>query len=161
MPVDDAAAPEAPRAAHLVFQPINRELALAVASGDLAGLEPAPGWPHADTRDAMALAAAHGAADTWLVTLEGRVVGDCGVHGPVDAGRSVEIGYGLAAPVRGQGYGTEMVVAMSEWLLSRPRIRIIRAHTAVDNAPSRHALEKAGFRRTGWAGDLLVYARER
>jgi RimJ/RimL family protein N-acetyltransferase len=57
----------------------------------------------------------------------------------------VEIGYGLAAPSRGQGYGSEAVAAVTEWLLSQPGVRQVRAHTLTDNAPSRRVLEKAAF----------------
>ena len=63
----------------------------------------------------------------------------------MDAAGSVEIGYGLAAPSRGQGYGSEAVAAVTEWLLSQPEVRQVQAHTLTSNAPSRRVLEKAGF----------------
>ena len=61
----------------------------------------------------------------------------------------MEIGYGLAAPSRGQGYGSEAVAAVTEWLLSQPGVRQVRAHTLTSNAPSRRVLEKAGFTYVG------------
>jgi len=78
--------------------------------------------------------------------------GDIGTHGPVDEAGSVEIGYGLAAPSRGQGYGSEAVAAVTGWLLSQPGVRQVRAHTLTSNAPSRRVLEKAGFTHLGLDG---------
>jgi RimJ/RimL family protein N-acetyltransferase len=72
----------------------------------------------------------------------------------------VEIGYGLAAPSRGQGYGSEAVAAITEWLLARPEVRQIRACTLVDNTPSRRVLEKAGFTYTGIEDGEAIYQQD-
>ena len=59
----------------------------------------------------------------WLVTLDDLVIGDCGAHGDPSPGGDVEIGYGLAEPYRGRGYGTELVTALSDWLLAQPGVK--------------------------------------
>jgi ribosomal-protein-alanine N-acetyltransferase len=87
------------------------------------------------------------------------VIGDCGTHAPVDAAGFVEIGYGLAAHFRGQGYGTEVVAAISDWLLSQPEVRVIRATIVQDNAASRRVLEKARFKAIGITDSEAVYER--
>jgi RimJ/RimL family protein N-acetyltransferase len=43
-------------------------------------------------------------------------------------------------------YGSELVIAMSEWLLGQSGVTRVSAHAALDKWPSRRALERAGFR---------------
>jgi RimJ/RimL family protein N-acetyltransferase len=130
----------------LVLEPIAAGAAEAVVRGDLSGLRVGEGWPHADTVDGLRMAVRHGHAAGWFVTLGGEIIGDCGTHGPPDEAGDVEIGYGLAAPYRGRGYGSELVVAASEWLLGRPGVsRVVARAVLADNVPSRRALERAGF----------------
>lgn len=130
----------------LVLVPVSSELAQAIIAGDLSAVRAADGWPHQGTLDGLRMALARGHAPGWLVTAGGVVIGDCGVHGEPDEQGEVEIGYGLAAPYRGIGYGTELVIAISEWLLEQSAVAQVCAHTAIDNWASRRALERAGFR---------------
>ena len=130
----------------LVLVPASRELAQAIIEGDLSAVTPAEGWPHQGTLDGFGMALARGHAPGWLVTSDGLVIGDCGMHGEPDDAGEVEIGFGLAAPYRGLGYGTELVTAVSEWLLEQRGVARVCAHAALDNWPSRRALERAGFR---------------
>jgi RimJ/RimL family protein N-acetyltransferase len=144
----------------LVLVPMSTEAARAILSGDLSAFERVDGWPHADTLDAVRMALKTDAAwPVWLVTLDGRVIGDCGTVGPVDEAGDIDIGYGLAAEHRGAGYGTELVEALSRWLLRRPGVRrVVAREVAADNTPSRRALERAGFRLERSDGDLVWYA---
>jgi RimJ/RimL family protein N-acetyltransferase len=150
--------------ARLLLEPMTAEMARAILAGDLsvltaAGLTAADGWPHEDTADGLAMAGKGGYPPGWLITAGGAVIGDIGTHGPVDEAGRVEIGYGLAAPSRGQGYGSEAVAAVTEWLLSQPGVREVRAHTLTDNAPSRRVLEKAGFAYRGLDEGEALYQR--
>ncbi len=90
---------------------------------------------------------------------DGAVIGGCGTHGPVDEAGCVEVGYGLAAPSRGQGYGSEAATAITEWLLAQPEVRETCARTLLANVPSRRVLEKAGFLLAGTDEDEAVYER--
>jgi len=65
-----------------------------------------------------------------------------------------------AAPSRGQGYGREAVLAVTEWLLSQPEVRLVQAHTLTDSLPSRRVLEKAGFRYLGLDEGEALYQRD-
>lgn len=113
--------------------------------GGSGGLPVAPGWPHADTADALAFAR-HGGF-TWLVLDDdGRVAGECGTKGAPDRHGVVEIGYGLAAPSRGRGLGRRLVVALVEELRAQPGVRRIEAEVHLGNTASRRVLELAGFR---------------
>ena len=145
--------------ARLRLEPLTAETARAILAGDLSGLTAADGWPHEDTADGLAMAVKTGHPPGWLVTVGGTVIGDIGTHGPVDEAGRVEIGYGLAAPSRGQGYGSEAVAAVTEWLLRQPGVRQIRAHTLTSNAPSRRVLEKAGFTYGGLDEGEALYQR--
>lgn len=98
----------------LALRPFRDDEARAVVSGDVSGLTPGEGWPHADTVDGLAMAIAGGHPPGWLVLLDGAVIGDGGLHGVVDSGGTVEIGYGVAAPFRGLGYGSEVVKAIAD-----------------------------------------------
>ena len=150
--------------ARLRLEPLTAETARAILAGDLsgltaAGLTIADGWPHEDTADGLAMAGKAGYPPGWLITAGGAIIGDCGTHGPVDEAGRVEIGYGLAAPSRGQGYGSEAVAAITEWLLSQPGVRQLRAHTLTSNEPSRRVLEKAGFTYVGLDEGEALYQR--
>lgn len=113
-----------------------------------AGLRTGPGWPHAATADALRPLAEHGTEGDdggWLVTVEGVVVGDCGWRGGPDAAGDVLLGYGLAAPARRQGLGTEAVAVLCAWAERQPGVRRLVAEVHVDNEPSRRLLRRLGF----------------
>ena len=145
--------------ARLRLEPISTDSARAILAGDLSGLTAAEGWPHEDTADGLRMAVKGGHPPGWLITADGTVIGDAGIHGPVDEAGGVEIGYGLAAPWRGQGYGSEAVAAITEWLLSVPEVRRVHARTLTSNAPSRRVLEKADFQFVGIDDEEAVYQR--
>ncbi len=146
--VPEGHAPRTSPAAAVVLHPLSRRAAAALADGDFTAVNAADGWPHDDTLDGPRLAA-DGPGRAWLVILDGLVVGECGTHGPVGPGGTVEIGYGLAAPYRGRGHGRQVVSALARSLLHEPDIAELIAHTDTANIPSRRALEGVGFRLTG------------
>jgi ribosomal-protein-alanine N-acetyltransferase len=93
------------------------------------------------------------------VLLDGVVIGDGGTHGEPDAAGDVELGYGLAGPYRGHGYGSEVVTALSQWLLAQPGVRRVVARGVLeDNVASRRALEGAGFELESAAEGQVSYA---
>ena len=136
---------------------------LPLPSGPLADLEGSRGWPHADTVDALGMHAEHGSIGpycSWLVVVDGSVVGDVGCHGGPDSDGVVEIGYGIAAPSRRRGYATEAVGALVSFLAVQPAVSTIRASTHEGNSPSRHVLDRVGFvpiGREGDHGETVVY----
>lgn len=143
------------RTERLVLVPQTLTAARAMLAGKDAGLPFAPGYPHADSLDAVRMTVEHGGPDDggWFVTLaeDGRVVGDCGTFGPPDDDGRVEIGYGLAAPSRGQGIGTEAVRALVEHLVTQPGVRVVTGSVEVGNEPSRRLLVALGFTLVGEA----------
>ena len=136
--------------------PATAEHIAAVEAGQApAGLVLAQGFPHADTLDGLRMGLG------WLVVVDGRVVGDCGMHGPGDDPGVVEIGYGLAEPERGRGYGGEAVRLLSDWLLEQPLVRAVVAEVDPDNVPSRRVLEKNGFLREAAGPGGVLFRRSR
>jgi ribosomal-protein-alanine N-acetyltransferase len=124
--------------------------ARAIVSGDLTGVDPGPGWPHADTHDALRMDAGHASRDDQTAFLAvlvetGQVVGDGGWKGGPDPDGSAEIGYGLSARYRGRGLGTELVGMLADWAEGQPGVTQITAEVLVGNLPSRKALERNGF----------------
>lgn len=49
-------------------------------------------------------------------------VGQLGCKGPPDENSVVEIGYGISPKVWGHGYATEIVGALTAWLLQQPAV---------------------------------------
>jgi RimJ/RimL family protein N-acetyltransferase len=131
----------------LLLVPMAPEVVAQMLAGDLSGIRPGEGYPHEDTLVPMQTAAKYGVdLPGWFVTLDGVVIGDCHTHGSADEAGDIEIGYGLAEPYRGRGFGTELVKGFSAWLLGQEGIRrVVARHVPVDNVPSRRALESAGF----------------
>jgi len=140
------------RTPRLVLVPQTREAASALLDGRDCGLPLAEGYPHADSLDGLRMYVEHGGDDGggWFVTLaeDGRVIGDCGTHGWVDEAGRVEIGYGLAAPFRGRGFGTELVRAYADWIAAQPGVRVVTASVEVGNESSRRLLVRLGFTLT-------------
>lgn len=139
--------------------PVPQDLARAVVSGDLSVVDAAPGWPHADTVDALRPVAESGGAGTFLVVVEGRVIGECGWYGPPGDDGTVEIGYGLAGPSRGRGHGAAAVAALLEWVCAQPGVRAVSAEVESQNVPSRRVLERLGFAVAGTEGARVRYIR--
>lgn len=139
--------------AQVALVPVSLGLARAVVAGEdptpfLTPLLAGRGWPHADTVDALRPLAEHGEEGDdggWLVVRDGEVVGDCGWRGGPDAEGSVVIGYGLAAPARRQGLGTEAVALLCAWAEQQPGVQRIVADVHLDNEASRRMLRRLGF----------------
>ena len=151
--------------------PVPHEISVAVVTGRglgdalaTTGLTAAPGWPHADTVDALRPLAEHGgpgpAHGTFLVVVDGELIGECGWFGAPDDNGVVEIGYGLAGPARGRGLGTEAVGVLTTWVEQQPGVRRISADALVGNAPSRRVLERLGFRPEAEHPPYVTYVRD-
>lgn len=139
----------------VTLHPVSYDVARAVLRGSapelraaLGPLEPGPGWPHTDTPDALRPLAEHGGPGQdggWLVVVDGRVVGDCGWLGGPGPDGDCEVGYGLAAPARGQGLGLEAVAVLVAWAEQQPGVRRVVADVLPGNEPSLRLLARLGF----------------
>jgi RimJ/RimL family protein N-acetyltransferase len=145
--------PDRPRLVTERLELVPQSLAAvrALVEGREPGLPLAEGYPHADSLDGMRIAAAHATEDAslggWFIVrvADGAVIGDLGTKGVVDERGRVEIGYGLSAAFRRQGYGGEAVAALASWLGTQPGVRAVTAEVEVGNDASRRLLERLGF----------------
>jgi RimJ/RimL family protein N-acetyltransferase len=144
----------------LVLEPVTRQLALDVVSGHFSDIPAGAGWPHADTADAMAMALAPDAGPSWVVTVDGVVIGDCGAFSWPDERGVVEIGYGLAERFRGEGYATEAAGGMCRWLFEAGARTITATAVEAANVASRRVLEKLAFVLVADDGRYVSYRLE-
>jgi RimJ/RimL family protein N-acetyltransferase len=131
------------------------------------GLALSRAWPLPDLRDVLPMqAAASPEAEpfgVWVMAeRETRtVIGDIGLMGPPDEDGLVETGYSVVPERRRLGLATEALAAMVAWALEQPRVLGVIARCDAGNAPSRRALERAGFRVTGTdGGGMLTWRRD-
>lgn len=87
---------------------------------------------------------------------DGMAIGGIGFHGPPTEGVA-EIGYDLSISARGAGWATDALLALAEWALTRPGVRVLLATTEPDNIPSQRVLERAGFTRVADHGALRAF----
>lgn len=113
-----------------------------------------PDYPHSDSMAAARLQRDGLGIDNWvpgfgmhlIVRLDdGLVVGDVGFHAPPDARGALEIGYGLAASARGQGYASRAVRLLCAAAFTNSAVSTIIATTTADNPASIAVLERCGF----------------
>jgi RimJ/RimL family protein N-acetyltransferase len=87
----------------------------------------------------------------FAVALAGsdELIGDCGVHVPLDEPRQAEIGFTFAADRQGHGYATEAVRRLLDYLFhDRDKHRVVAACDA-RNVRSSALLHRVGMRREG------------
>jgi [ribosomal protein S5]-alanine N-acetyltransferase len=87
----------------------------------------------------------------------GVVVGDAGLALSAGVGPDVELGYTLARGWWGRGLATEAAAACVAAAFDGLGLRALTAIVEPGNAPSRHVLEKLGFRP---AGRRTAFGRE-
>jgi len=75
----------------------------------------------------------------------GEMIGDCALHALADAPGEAEIGFTLASRFRGQGYATEAVACLLDYLFGPRRKQRVLAITDVRNIRSIAVLERLGF----------------
>jgi Acetyltransferase (GNAT) domain len=85
---------------------------------------------------------------------------DTGAHGGaislfnVDWRRGcTEVGYGVRTGLRGRGYVTEALAALTSWALSEGGMARVELKTESGNAASRRVAEKVGYTREGTVAD--------
>lgn len=152
-------------APRLVVEPVAREQVAAFVAGDFSTVRPGAGWPVDESvpgSPPWRLSLKYDLEVCWVVVLDGFAIGDCFTHGGVDDAGDIEIGYALAAPYRGRGYGTELVTALAGWLFSHREIeRVVARNIDASNEASRRTLERVGFVLEADEGKLVAYALDR
>jgi len=95
---------------------------------------------------AVAVRATYGPG-SWMIVVDGEVVGLCSYKRPPDLDGVVEIGYGVSPSCRQRGYATLAVAHLLGAAVRDHSIRGLVAETAIENLASQRVLERNGFFR--------------
>ena len=85
------------------------------------------------------------------------LIGDMGMMGGPDDLGMVEIGYSIIPEYRNHGYASEMTLALVQWALREPSIKLITAKTLKDNLPSIKVITRAGLQCVGEQDEWLLW----
>lgn len=97
----------------------------------------------------------------WKICLHGGIcIGDAGFKGGPKNG-AVEIGYGIEAQYRNQGYTTEAVGCLLRWAFAQKDVYFIEAETDPENIASQRVLQKLGFTLYGSGEEGPRFEKER
>ncbi len=77
----------------------------------------------------------------------GNLIGDCVFHILAEDAQQAEIGFTLSRKYQGQGYATEAVTRLVDYLFGELQLHRIRAICDVENLASIKLLERIGMRR--------------
>ena len=89
----------------------------------------------------------------WMIEKkDGTHIGECCFKG-ISPNGSTEIGYGISEEYQGQGYATDAVNAVVEWVLQQYKVCSVEAEAEADNPASIRVLQKCGFLPTGETGE--------
>ena len=99
-------------------------------------------------RMASSLRASYGAG-SWMIVVEGEVVGLCSFKSPPSLDGAVEIGYGVAASRRERGHASLAIAELLEIAMRDEAIQSLVAETMAENMASQRVLERNGFVREG------------
>jgi RimJ/RimL family protein N-acetyltransferase len=104
-----------------------------------------------------------GCRASWMICVDGEVVGMCSFRRPPENG-AVEIGYGIADSRQRQGLAGRAVEQVIAIVADDAAINRLTAETAVSNPASGKVLAKNGFDQVGTRyddedGDLILWER--
>jgi hypothetical protein len=95
----------------------------------------------------------------YQILLDGVVVGGIGFHGPPRDGL-VEVGYGVASSVRGQGVASASLRLLLDVACGLNGVRRVCGRTAPDNVASQHVMLNVGMHLVGRDPEFLHYEME-
>lgn len=87
---------------------------------------------------------------------DGATVGGIGFKG-APCNKTVEVGYGIDEPYRGNGYATEALMALCNWAFAQPGVYFIRAEAEEGNPASVRVLTKCGFLPVGQGTEGILF----
>ncbi len=126
-------------------------------------------WPDADLAGLLRVYGPWVVADPsrlgygpWIVIARKAraVVGSAGFQG-APREHAIELGFGVHAEYRNQGYASEAARGLISWGLNQPDVGRIMAKCDPTNAASVRVLEKAGMSRVGEAEGMLLWEMRR
>lgn len=99
----------------------------------------------------------------WEMVLKDKNVsiGGIGLTGLPDRKGEVTVGYGVDSTYHRQGFATEALQAMIQWIFKNAHAHRIVAETLKDNIASHKVLQKNGFVQTAEKDLLFIWKLER
>jgi RimJ/RimL family protein N-acetyltransferase len=99
----------------------------------------------------------------WEMVLKEKNVsiGGIGLTGTPDEQGQVMVGYGIDKNYHNQGFATESLQALIQWVFENPQATSIIAETKTDNLASQKVLSKNGFKQIDQKEDLMLWKLER
>lgn len=86
------------------------------------------------------------------------IMGDMGFKGGPNEEGIIDLGYSIVPSYQGNGYATEMGIAMVKWGLRQPHVKKVIATCKPDNFKSIRVLEKIGFQITNKTEDKYYWS---
>ena len=77
------------------------------------------------------------------------VVGSISFHAEPDSDGMIEIGLGVEPEFENNGFATEALEGMWQWVSMQPCVRTLRYTVSPSNAPSQRIIQKFGFTHVG------------
>jgi RimJ/RimL family protein N-acetyltransferase len=85
----------------------------------------------------------------------GETIGDCAFQILMEDPRQAEVGFTLARPYQGQGFATEALTRLLDYLFLDLELHRVRANIDPENRASARLLERVGMRHEGHFIDSL------
>jgi RimJ/RimL family protein N-acetyltransferase len=85
----------------------------------------------------------------FVITADERIVGRCSLMREDPLARHAEVGIGLVADARGNGYGTDALRVLAEFAFTRRNLRRLHLSVLASNARAIASYRKVGFVEEG------------
>ena len=85
---------------------------------------------------------------SWFIEVAGKSIGTIGAYDYDPEQSSIEIGYSIFRENWGNGFASQALELVCNYLMREEGIRTLKAWSAEDNVASKKVLEKAGFHQT-------------
>lgn len=81
--------------------------------------------------------------------VEHKCIGVVGIHAKAEIDNEVEILYGISDSYQGNGYATEAVKALTQWVFKNTELKELVAIVKPENMSSNAVIKKLGFQNVG------------
>ena len=92
----------------------------------------------------------------WAIEFNHEFIGTVGAYDYTPASNSIEIGISIKEDFWGNGFATETLVCVLNYLINDEKIKTVTAWCASENIGSVKAMEKAGMKKAGIEKDALL-----
>ncbi|WP_226034601.1 GNAT family N-acetyltransferase [Aquibacillus saliphilus] len=94
----------------------------------------------------------------WLVKDKYHIIGELGLKNFLSVNNTVDLGYNIYPLFRGNGYASEAVFMLCDWLFNQ-NVTVVTASCDIKNAPSIKVLKNSGFRNIGLEKNFILFEK--